>query len=295
MSGETRATCGLNQGSIPETASPTPPRPAPLLGPDDPPPFAVVNPDGAAPALLVCDHASNRVPAALDHLGLNAEQLSLHVGWDIGAGRVTELLAEFLDAPAVLAGYSRLVMDMNRYPDTPDSVLEVSDGIEVPGNQGLSHADKELRRQHLFEPYHEEIRRQLRRFRERAVVPALISIHSFTPALMVTGVPRPWHLGVLYDIDERLAHRLLPEIKKIDGVAAGDNLPYSGRHPHDFTVDEHGEMLGLPCIGIELRQDLLGNEPDIHRWARSLGLALKAALADEKMLALRPGFDPPRT
>lgn len=289
---------GSTEGLVPETASSglsPQSRPTSLLGPGDPPPFRVINPEGQAHTLLVCDHASNRVPAALDNLGLDDVSLGHHVGWDIGAAKVTEIVAHMLDAPAVLAGYSRLVIDVNRYPDTPDSILEVSDGVIVPGNRNLSEAEKAQRRLSLFVPYHREIERILRRFRERSIVPALISIHSFTPALMVGGESRPWHVGVLYDNDERIAQRLLPELLKIDGIAAGDNLPYSGRHPHDFTVDNHAEMAGLPCIGIELRQDLLSNDDDIRRWAESLGHALARALDDEQLRTVRQGLGVPES
>ena len=46
---------------------------------------AVVNRDGASPFLLVCEHASNHLPAAFGTLGLTKEQRAAHISWDPGA------------------------------------------------------------------------------------------------------------------------------------------------------------------------------------------------------------------
>ena len=113
------------------------PGPTPLLGPDDPPPFTLFNPEGQAPLVLVCDHASNAIPAGLDQLGLGPAELTQHIAWDIGAAGVARRLALRLDAPAVLGGYSRLVVDCNRAPGDATSIVEISDGIVIPGNRAL--------------------------------------------------------------------------------------------------------------------------------------------------------------
>ena len=128
-----------------------------LLGADDPPPFQVVNPSGRARAVLLCDHASWAVPAALDNLGLDHAVLRRHIGWDIGAADVTRELAGLLDATAVLAGYSRLVIDCNRPPGAPGSIPAISDGVAVPGNQALDGEAARSRRDACFTPYHQAV------------------------------------------------------------------------------------------------------------------------------------------
>ena len=156
----------------------------------------MINPDGKASVVLVCDHASNRIPANLDQLGLGSVELSQHIAWDIGAAPVARLLAERLDAPAVLAGYSRLVIDCNRPPGDPTSIAQVSDGIIVPGNLHLDDAAAEARSNEVFWPYHHAITQMLaQRWRHgNGRTPALVAIHSFTPVL--NGFRRPWQLGV---------------------------------------------------------------------------------------------------
>ncbi len=47
-----------------------------LLAEDEPPPYELFNPEGAAPILLICDHASRRVPRRLRDLGLDERELS---------------------------------------------------------------------------------------------------------------------------------------------------------------------------------------------------------------------------
>jgi len=60
----------------------------------------------ASPGVLVCDHASNAIPAALASLGLGPSGSVPAHRLDIGAAVIARLLAARLDAPAVLAGYS---------------------------------------------------------------------------------------------------------------------------------------------------------------------------------------------
>jgi predicted N-formylglutamate amidohydrolase len=129
-----------------------------LIGDGDPPPFETINEDGGAALLLICDHASYAVPKALDNLGLDSATVEDHIGWDIGAAALTRQLSLLLDAPAILAGYSRLLIDCNRPALALDLVPPVADGRPVPANQDLSDADVAARRAAFFDPYHEEIR-----------------------------------------------------------------------------------------------------------------------------------------
>ncbi|HOB61178.1 MAG TPA: N-formylglutamate amidohydrolase [Candidatus Competibacteraceae bacterium] len=252
-----------------------------LLGPGDPPAFTVFNAAGRAPLVLVCDHASNRVPATLGQLGLGPAELSQHIAWDIGAAYVTRWLAERLDAPAVLAGFSRLVIDCNRAPGDPDSIVEVSDGVGVPGNRALDDLQAEARLDAVFWPYHHAVTQALsHRWRHGQEAPALIAIHSFTPVM--NGFARPWHIGVLWNRDPRLAEPLLARLRIQGDLCVGDNQPYSGRET-GFTMDAHGGAAGLPHVEIEIRQDLLADEDGCLCWAKVVGKALEAVLADSSL------------
>jgi len=238
-----------------------------LLGSGDGPPIEIVNRDGAAPALLICDHASSRVPAALDGLGLDAALLKLHVGWDIGIADVTRRLAARLDAPAVLAGFSRLVIDCNRRPGTPESIPEVSDGIDIPGNRGLGPNQRAARDAACFAPYHEAIAAVLARVRRP---PLLVSLHSFTPVM--AGVERPWQVGILWHRDRERARRLIDALRADPALRVGDNQPYSGRSPLGYSIPRHGR--DRPQVMIELRQDLIDTHHGADAWAGILAAAL---------------------
>ncbi|MFO1371356.1 MAG: N-formylglutamate amidohydrolase [Candidatus Competibacteraceae bacterium] len=253
-----------------------------LLRSSDPPPFTLVHADGQAPMVLVCDHASNAIPAGLNQLGLDPTALSQHIAWDIGAARVAQLLAVRLNAPAVLGGYSRLVIDCNRPPGDPTSIAEVSDGITIPGNQNLSDAEAEIRLDAVFWPYHHAITQMLARHwrHGHGRAPALIAIHSFTPVM--NGFQRPWHLGVLWNRDPRLAEPLLARLRADSALCIGDNQPYSGREV-GFTMDTHGGAAGLPHVEVEIRQDLIADDAGCARWAAVVGDALEAVLRDESL------------
>ena len=251
---------------------------ATLLGRDDPAPFVVLGEGGAAPALIVCDHASRAFPRALDRLGLDELATWQHIAWDIGAGELARGLAQALDAPAVLAGYSRLVVDCNRAPASADAIRTESDGWIIPGNRQLTAAERRARLATIFDPYHECIAAMRADFRRRATVPLLIAVHSFSP--VVGGEQRPWHAGVLWNHDESNARRLLAGLRAQPGLMVGDNEPYSGKHPGNYTVDHHANENGLPHLCIEVRQDLLGSPAGLERWVRLLARVIRGILGD---------------
>lgn len=253
----------------------TRPLPAPLLGPGDPEPYEEWWPgEPAFPVLLTCDHASSRVPAALDGLGLPLADRERHIAVDIGAAEVTRELARLLQVPAVLSGYSRLVVDCNRHLDDPSAFPETSDGSAIPGNSGLSPAARVVRAEALHRPYHGAIARLLTGLGPE---PGLLAIHSFTPVL--GGVARPWHVGVLWDADDRLAAPLLGALRAGGNWVVGDNEPYSGRDPVGYTMDCHAESRGLPHVSIEVRQDLVVTPEGVAHCARLLASALRSILA----------------
>ncbi len=273
--------------SIPERSAASLNAPGPLIGPGEPPPFEVVNPNGKAPFLLVCDHASRRIPQALGQLGVADWVLDRHVACDIGAKALTLALSERFDAPAVLAGYSRLVVDLNRQLHDASAFIRVSDGIAIPGNIELTEEERQQRIETFFDPYHGAVDAALRRFLDNGHVPALVSIHTCTPVF--NRVVRRWHVGVMWDKDPRIARPLLDNLEQADDVCAGDNEPYSGAHPNDYTVDHHAEQNGLPCVGIEVRQDLVDSPEGAQYWADILGTALDPVLADPNLYARRSG------
>jgi predicted N-formylglutamate amidohydrolase len=251
----------------------------PLIGPGDPPPFISYNDHGKSPVLLVADHASPYFPAALNQLGLADWVLDSHVAWDIGSDKLAQFLADQLDAQAVLAGFSRLIVDPNRKLEDPSAFVEISDGQAIPGNIDLDEEQKALRIQSFFKPYHDQITARLKRFSDSGIVPAMISVHTCTPVF--DRVMRPWHIGIMWDKDPRIPLPLIQRLERMDGICIGDNEPYSGRHPHDFTIDYHAEPAGLPHVGIEVRQDLVKSKEGAREWAGILAEALGEILSDK--------------
>ena len=254
----------------------------PLLGPDDAPPYEIVNPRGASPIVFLCDHASNRVPLVLDNLGLSRDELARHIGWDIGAGELTRHLARYFDAPAVLAGYSRLVVDCNRHLHDEGAFLPESDGTVVPGNAGLSEQDKADRADACYWPYHEACAAVIGGIEARGdKVPAIVMMHSFTPA-MAGSTARPWQIGVLWDHagDARMALPLLDHLRGRGDLCVGDNEPYSGASPYGYTMPVHAGNAGRPNIQIEIRQDQIADGAGIARWADIMAEALGHVFAD---------------
>jgi predicted N-formylglutamate amidohydrolase len=199
-----------------------------------------------------------------------------HIAWDIGAADVTRRLAGLLDAPAVLCGTSRLVIDCNRPLDDPTSVPPVSDGIAIPGNQNLTDSQRRARAERHFHPYHAEIRRRIDGIRARGVTPTVVSVHSFTPVM--NGFERPWHVGLLWDRDRALAQALIAELRRNPTLAVGDNEPYSGADPRGYAIAAYGEGLGLPMAVFEVRQDLIDTHHGAEAWAHILNAALRPVL-----------------
>ena len=248
----------------------------PLLGPDELPPVELVNIDGGGSAVLVCDHASNSVPRRLGTLGLDAGRLADHIGWDPGAADVARRLSVHLDAPLVLSGYSRLVIDCNRPLRSAESIAERSAGVPIPGNRGLSPEEREARIAALFRPYHDAIARLLDGRARRPTL--LLSIHSFTPVL--NGPLRPWHVGVCYGHDRRLAALLLGTLARSGEFAVGDNQPYPIEDDIDYTIPVHGEGRGFPSAMIEIRQDGIHTAAGAAAWAARLAEAYRLIEAE---------------
>jgi predicted N-formylglutamate amidohydrolase len=252
--------------------------PPPVLGPDDPPPFETVNAAGQADLVLLCDHASNAVPQSLAELGMKPQDLADHIAWDSGAAQVTRILSQRLDAPAVLSGYSRLVIDCNRKPGHETSIPAASDGIVIPGNQDVSPAEAARRMDAIFHPYHHAVEAAIDHVQARGTPPAIVAIHSFTPEM--DNMKRPWHISVLWDNDPRIPTPLLAVLRARGDLTVGENQPYSGREHYGYSAEVHATAAGLPNALIEIREDQIRDQDGIARYADILGNALEEVLAD---------------
>lgn len=229
---------------------------------------------GRRDLLLVCDHASNRVPAEFNGLGLDDAALASHIGWDIGAGALTRRLSALLDAPALLCRFSRLIVDPNRALDHPQAIPAESGGVRVPGNEGLAPAERERRAARFHRPWHAAVAAAV----DAMAAPAVVAVHSFTPVL--DAGERPWHAAVLHDDDERLARLLLRALRRHGGLRIGDNEPYTGYSDLTFTLPWHAGRRGLRSAAIEVRQNLLASPAGVERWARILAAALRDSLGE---------------
>jgi predicted N-formylglutamate amidohydrolase len=230
-------------------------------------PYTCHEGDPACGLLIVCDHASNALPAEYGTLGLPQQQLERHIGYDIGAANVTRALAEQMNAPAVLSGFSRLLIDANRGDDDPTLIMRLSDGAAVPGNADYDEAERTRRIAHYYEPYHRAIDGAIDTAIDAGRPPAIFSIHTFTENWR--GTPRPWHATILWDKDPRLPVPLLQALQSEAGLVIGENVPYTGELKGDCLY-RHATQRGLAHALIEIRQDLVRGEDGQREWAQRL-------------------------
>lgn len=211
--------------------------------------------------LIVVDHASCTVPADID-LGIERARVEKHIGWDIGAAELGRALCARLRCPGLFGAVSRLVLDLHREQDSPALIPASSDGHAIPGNEGLSAADRDARIARFWRPYHARLAEMVAEQQ-----PALIAaVHSFTPRLETgIGPDRPWQVGILYNGDDRAARLAIARLRAM-GFETGDNEPYSGKHLN-ATMNLHAEARGIPYLAIEVRNDLLRDAAGIDAWA----------------------------
>lgn len=233
--------------------------------------------------LFVCDHASNRLPVEYGSLGLSADLFETHIASDIGAAEVTRTLASEFGATAILARWSRLLIDLNRGPDDPTLVMKLSDGSVIAGNAGADATELERRLETYYAPYHAAVSQEIVAQRSLGRIPVIISIHSFTPVWK--GRKRPWEIGILWDRDARLAAPLIKHLG-LAGFDVGNNEPYSGELENDCLY-RHGTMLGLPHVLIEVRQDLIASLGAAQALARRLKGVIEGTLAELGPLTLQ--------
>jgi predicted N-formylglutamate amidohydrolase len=237
-------------------------------------PALVVNGGGRSFCVLVCEHASNRLPKSLGTLGLAEAELQRHIAWDIGAEQVARLLSRLMDAPLVLQRYSRLAYDCNRPPDSADAMPEISETTHIPGNRHLSPGDKLMRTREIYRPFHATVADVLDRRAAEGTRSTVVTIHSFTP--VYKGKPRAVALGILHDRDRGLADELITRFPTVD---ARLNEPYGPDDGVLHTLNLHAAPRGLRHAMIEIRNDFLLDERGQADWAERLSAALVHAAA----------------
>lgn len=238
-------------------------------------PYERIAGDRAGGVLLLADHASNRVPPPYGDLGLPPGEFQRHIAYDIGTELLARRLAERSGAPAFLTRFSRLVIDANRGEDDPTLVMRLSDGAVIPGNARVDAAERAHRVERFHKPYHDAIAAEIDAMQATGRPPAIVSLHSFTPAWK--GVPRPWEVAILWDRDDRLNRPLIAALRA-EGLVVGDNQPYDGALAND-TLFRHATARGLAHTLIELRQDLISSPADSVAWADRLWTTLAPLLA----------------
>lgn len=246
-----------------------------MLRPEDPSPVSV-KPGRSLKWFVISDHASETIPTQLGNLGLTEEDRLSHIGWDIGAKATAARIAQRLEATLIECGFSRLVIDCNRYPDDELAMPIESGGIIIPGNATLSKADRAARVQEIFIPYHQTIAAEIDKIEAAGGIPVILSIHSCTNQW--EGKSRPWELGISWSHDARVAQPIINALNQREDLIVGDNLPYSLDIGIDFTTPEHAIRRGLAHLQIEFRQDLISDPADASRWA---DIFVDALLASE--------------
>lgn len=234
-------------------------------------PYRVYGADRPRQVLVVCEHASAHIPAELDDLGLEPRHRHSHAAWDIGAEALSARLAERLEAPLIVAGLSRLLLDLNRPVGAPDSIPSLVEVVEVPRNRDVPQSEREARAAALYHPFHGAVADRL----DAMETPVLVTVHSFTPVWH--GTPRETRIGLLHDADPTLARAMLARAR--DGAGVELNAPYSAADGVTHTIALHGTARGIPNVMIEVRNDLLGDE------------AGTGAIADELLEMLLPAIE----
>lgn len=243
------------------------------------PAYEIIDEGAEGPWVVTCDHASNAVPpwVAGGDLGLPAQDMARHIALDVGAAGLARALARRLGSPAILARFSRLVIDPNRGEDDPTLLMQLYDGSVIPGNRHADEAERERRLGRLHRPYHDALAALL----STRASPAILAVHSFTPRLR--GRPeRPWHVGVLHShLDGRLALPLIARLRAAGGMCVGDNEPYHGHLPGD-AIDRHALAHGRLNALVEVRNDLIATPAAQGEWADRLAPVLDSALNDAR-------------
>lgn len=240
-------------------------------------PFEIVNATGRAPLVIACDHASNDVPPDIGGLGVSDADMQRHIAWDIGAAAISRHLAKAFDAPAILCGTSRLVIDCNRQLRDPTLIPVVSDGAAVPANEGLSPEQRAQRISAYFDSYHDACRKILAARCAAGRRPLFLAVHSMTDRMR--GTFRPWEISLSSNENRSATDPALAELRKLNGVVIGDNEPYDMNTDEDYSTPEHALTRGLDYLQVEFRQDVVATPEGQRRFAELFAPAVAAAIA----------------
>ncbi len=227
----------------------------------------------AVTCLIVADHASNHIPPDYQPWGVSAADMQRHIAWDIGTADLARGLVKSLNCPAVIAPWSRLLIDLNRDPDHAGLIPAESDGTAIPRNAHVTAAERQHRLDAYFHPYHNFLAEEIAAHAPKL----LVALHSFTPHM--NGFARPWHVGLLYNRDDRAARIAIDWFRQKPELIVGDNEPYSGRDLN-YTMDRHAEAHGIAYLSLEIRQDLLGDATAINDWVETISCLLQLYLAN---------------
>ncbi|MGJ8531793.1 MAG: N-formylglutamate amidohydrolase [Alphaproteobacteria bacterium] len=249
-----------------------------LINASDGPALQTINADGTSNIVLVCEHASNRIPSALETLGLSEDVLQSHAAWDPGAEAIALLLSKSLDAVLVTAGFSRLVYDLNRPPEHPDAMRAVSEVYQIPGNSNLSQRDQQARTERLYLPFHDAVDVVLDRYQAEGRMPVLVTIHTFTPVYL--GNKREVELGILHDADARLADELLRVAPGITEFTTLRNAPYGPEDGVAHSLEIHALPRGILNVMLEIRNDLVATAEQQIEVAQIIETLLLSALSE---------------
>jgi predicted N-formylglutamate amidohydrolase len=231
-------------------------------------PFDLIEGDRQIGLVLVADHARRELPDEYGDLGLPAAEFERHIAYDIGVEAVTRELAALTGAPGVLANFSRLLIDPNRGEDDPTLIRQLYDGTVVPGNYPMAAQERERRLERFYRPYHDAVAALVASVAEASgKAPFIFSVHSFTPVMQ--GFVRPWHVGVLWDSDDRAPKPLIEALGQDKSLVVGDNEPYDGALNGD-TMFKHAIVHGFAHALIEIRQDLIADQAGALAWAQRL-------------------------
>lgn len=236
-------------------------------------PVEVMNPEGSGQVVILCEHASNYIPAEYQGLGLPDQDCDSHAAWDPGARDLSLALSAALDAPVVASMVSRLVYDCNRPPKAPGAMPEKSELIEVPGNRNLSQDARDYRTTQVYEPFCNAVSKVLDACGPDTVV---VTVHSFTPVYF--GQPREVELGLLHDDDSRLADAMLQETHRIPDRITRRNEPYGPTDGVTHSLRLHAQSRDLHNVMIEVRNDLMRTPEDIAARAEEILSLLQPAL-----------------
>ncbi len=215
-------------------------------------PVSRFNDSGRAHLLLVCEHASNVIPAELDNLQLSDELLCSHIALDIGALDLAKRISHLLDAPLITSAISRLVYDCNRSYGLVDTIPEKSEIFQIPGNRNLGKDELINRYKKYYLPFEQAVTSRLSAF---TTPPILLTIHSFTPVYL--GKERKVDIGIIDDEDNRFSTELISVARKQTHYCVEHNQPYGDGDNTTYTLSLHGVKNGLLNAMIEVKNDLL--------------------------------------